>query len=301
MDIASILAAADEEVAYEKDAFEEVPTFTETNVATVSEVLKSAAQAVVKTEEKLTSEVLSQSAVQVHEELEEIAQQPQVIADKLSAEDTSALNVLVESSEKVQELYGKKDSSRSPDGDDGKTEDVHDKEDEDEETEDEVEEEDEEDADFDIHASQELLFACYNGDIKKVQELLRKGANIRYIDRHGWNAIHWTSSKGDVDVMECLLTHRKNEGKSVTSLLRCQDSKLAGWTALHIAAVCGHLQMARFLLKYGASKRKKDRMGEIPFDVVGKSGNAKALRQLLNNKPKGRRDTSTIEEKKSQE
>eukprot|EP01040_Poterioochromonas_malhamensis_P019936 gene19936-23688_t len=107
---------------------------------------------------------------------------------------------------------------------------------------DEDEEDDEED--YDADASLELRFAVCRGQSGRVEALLKKKANLLQEDRHGWNCVHWAASRGYVDVMEVLLEHHKRRGKRLRPLLLRRDGKLAGWTPLHIAAVCGHLDVA---------------------------------------------------------
>lgn len=52
--------------------------------------------------------------------------------------------------------------------------------------------------------------------------------------------------------------------------------------------MCGQLRIAQLLLEFGVKKKKKDRLGEMPVDVVGKGRHQKALLSLLDPRPKPR-------------
>jgi hypothetical protein len=297
MDIGELLAAADQEVAYEKDAFEEIQQ-TSKPEETITEVLKSAAQAVIKEDRAIAEAGLRESAQEIQHELNQSQREKE--ADYDDFENPVEKNVI--HSKEIPIRYSSDESdnggnrvSSSPQNPPN-TEKVIVIE---EESEDEEDEEDEDDADDDaedneVHiACKQLIFACVNGKLREAERLLEsKGAKIKYADSHGWNAIHWTAAKGDTEIMEYLITYyrrkwngKANTDKKIRQLLQIRDGKLAGWTALHIAAVCCHYQMVKLLLNYGVSKSRKDRMGEIPFEVVGKGKAAKVILKLLDPKP----------------
>lgn len=300
MDIASILAAADEEVTYEQDAFESVPHIDEDKstkshggppaaAVTVSDVLKSAAQAVHVEERKETAKILTETAEQVKADVEEEnRQREEALASPRSPRDVDGdMKLLLEASDEVAALHDTSASALAAQSEsahhEGK-EDDHEMEDIGE-TDEDQEDEDDDEEDYDADATLELRFAVCRGQSGKVEALLKKKANLLQEDRHGWNCVHWAASRGYLDVMEVLLEHHKRRGKRLRPLLLRRDSKLAGWTPLHIAAVCGHLDMAKLLLSYGASRRRKDHMGEYPFEVIGKGRHAKALLRLLHPRP----------------
>jgi ankyrin repeat protein len=53
--------------------------------------------------------------------------------------------------------------------------------------------------------SQALIEAAKQGDLKQVQELLEKGADINSKDNSGWTALMWVSDNGNAEIAKVLL------------------------------------------------------------------------------------------------
>lgn len=333
MDIAAILAAADDEVAYEQDTFESVPPLDDTLQSngsyqhssrsprggedtknlTASDILKSAAQAVAKEEAREATAAFTSAASEVQHELQHGQQEREREEtranvrfhdrDAVRAENEDAMNLLLQAADDVAELHKLPDNfaDEVKQSHEGKDEDLEEDDyaaidtDHEDEWDDEEEEADDDTNDVDGNRSrkqsavQDLLFAIYHGQTGRVETLLRQSGDAKtylQVDRHGWCSVHWAAARGNTDIMEVLLDHHKARGKSICKLLHRRDgSRLAGWMPLHIAAVCGQLHMAELLVERGASLRKKDHMGEFPFEVIGKHRSAKQLLRLLHPKP----------------
>ena len=82
----------------------------------------------------------------------------------------------------------------------------------------------------------DLIKTCYYGNKKDVLSLLNKSADsIRKIDRHGWNALHWSCSKGYDDILDVLLYHMSNKmDKAAIKNIINRNEDISGWTPLHV-------------------------------------------------------------------
>lgn len=254
MDIGNLLAEADAEVAYDQDDFEPYtnPTTQSTTavgqaqlqqeaLANRAQILQESASYVRKVEAKETKELFNETVQEVREirdrEIDRRREYDPSPSPKYDSDHElkDALNILVEASKEVTSYAGnnKEDSQAAV-----KRLDYSEDENE-EESDNEVDPDsgtDDEDVQYDDQASRELLFAIHNEKSEQVQKVLRKeGVNIKYQDRHGWSALHWAASKGNSEIVELIIDHRRAvQHKNVKSLVNMQD-KLAGWTPLHVS------------------------------------------------------------------
>ena len=88
-----------------------------------------------------------------------------------------------------------------------------------------------------------LSKAVKKGDIKGVETLLSKGANVNEKDRHGWTALHWSAINGHADVSKVLLENGANANA-------VDKSKS---TPLHRAAYWRHIDVIKLLMMSGAN------------------------------------------------
>eukprot|EP01039_Chlorochromonas_danica_P003874 gene3874-4232_t len=280
MDIGSILAAADAEVDYDKEGFEEIntekvheaqqrlataPLPSSTTItpkppsrprggSNTMGVLQAAAQTVAKEEKQEVLQVFKKTAEEVVHEVKQAQGQPK---DSNTSEN-NALAILTEASKEVATYHNLPTDSPPV-------------------------------------TSQDLIFACYQGQADIVHKLLRNKADLLFKDRHGWNGLHWAAARGHLDVIQELVDFRKSSGKKIKPFLHLQD-QLAGWTPLHVACINGQKEVVQLLLDLGASRKKKDRMGEKPIEVIGeKKKSAKMIRRLLG----GGKEEEEKEESKS--
>jgi ankyrin repeat protein len=54
-----------------------------------------------------------------------------------------------------------------------------------------------------------------------------------------------------------------------------------GWTPLHFASWCGHLDVARLLVEHGADAAAQDRRGSTPLRLASSSGHRDLARFLI--------------------
>ncbi|KAL0123619.1 hypothetical protein PUN28_005854 [Cardiocondyla obscurior] len=91
--------------------------------------------------------------------------------------------------------------------------------------------------------------AALEGDVDRVNKLLRKGVFVDATDSAGYTALHYATRAGHIDVCEILLNH----GAKVDACTRGMKA-----TPLHRAASKGHVQIVELLLRHGATSNLKD-------------------------------------------
>ena len=104
-----------------------------------------------------------------------------------------------------------------------------------------------------------FIRAAYKGHISKIHKYLREGVDVNGTDRHGWTALHWASSKGDLDILEKLVMNEAD--------VNCTDH-LNGWTPLHLAAINGQNDAATYLIEQGGEIDIVDKYGDMPKHCV---------------------------------
>ena len=124
-------------------------------------------------------------------------------------------------------------------------------------------------------ATQLLFDAAWEGDVAKVQALLRQGADPnaenRDPDNYGQLSLDLATLAGHAEVVELLLKH----GASPAAV-NCQ-----GDTILHRAAQHGRLDIARLLLQHGADANARARDGFTPLHCAATNGHVAVARLLL--------------------
>lgn len=119
----------------------------------------------------------------------------------------------------------------------------------------------------------EALFeAAKQGNVKKAQALLKKGADVNAKDTNdGKNPLHWAAANGHKPVVEILLSH----GAKVNAF----DVYA---TSLHLAADKGHEAVVEVLLKHGAElNAQNDFPGGTPIHYAAHKGQTAIVDILL--------------------
>lgn len=161
--------------------------------------------------------------------------------------------------------------------------------------------------------NQQLVDACMNNDLRKVQEAVENSAQslfqrdadgriplhwavsfnhkeiILYIlsymkeaqldefrDNSGWTAFHIACAVGDIDVVSELYD------RMVKPDLDLQTNQ--GVTALHLAVSKKHINICEFLLDHGASVRIKDKKLQLPLHRAAATGSPVLVELLCNKK-----------------
>lgn len=90
----------------------------------------------------------------------------------------------------------------------------------------------------------ELSIAAMTGDLDQVVRLAELSGNTVLFDAKGWNAMHWASQEGYLEIVNYLLSC------GVPPDIETLVEKL---TPLAQAVGCGHIHIAERLLESGAS------------------------------------------------
>uniref|UniRef100_A0A668V1N2 Diacylglycerol kinase n=1 Tax=Oreochromis aureus TaxID=47969 RepID=A0A668V1N2_OREAU len=122
----------------------------------------------------------------------------------------------------------------------------------------------------------EMLMDCVkNKDLKKLQELHLKGADLTVLDQSGWSLLHHAVSAGSKDMVRYILDNAPSELIDVTE-------KLHGETVLHQAASLCHRTICHYLVEAGASLMKTDLLGDTPKNRAEKAHDAELAAYLEN-------------------
>lgn len=122
----------------------------------------------------------------------------------------------------------------------------------------------------------ERLMDCVkNKDLKKLQELHLRGADLTVLDQSGWSLLHHAVSAGSKDMVRYILDNAPSELIDVTE-------KLHGETVLHQAASLCHRTICHYLVEAGASLMKTDLLGDTPKNRAEKAEDAELAAYLEN-------------------
>jgi hypothetical protein len=116
-----------------------------------------------------------------------------------------------------------------------------------------------------------LLQAVHDGDVKKAQELIARGANANQTDEQGFSALY-LAAQGDEQMTQLLV----NAGANVN-----ERSNPLGATALQAAAQRGNRATIRILLAAGARIEDADRSGWTPLFSAALAGSVEVIEELL--------------------
>lgn len=106
---------------------------------------------------------------------------------------------------------------------------------------------------------QELLNACYFGNIIGVQKWLKLGANVEYIEeRDGWLPLHYAARWGDLAMMKLLI----RAGANINGKTNSRE------TALHKCGRWDRKEAAIILLKLGADPTIKNSDGNRASEMT---------------------------------
>ena len=119
---------------------------------------------------------------------------------------------------------------------------------------------------------EQVLLACVEkNNLKCIETILGKGADVDAKDNHGWTSLMHGASSGRIDVAKILLL---NGAK-----LELRDN--GGTTALALAASKGHDEIVTLLLEKGANINAKDGKGLDPLMMSSRAGYLALTKTLL--------------------
>eukprot|EP00808_Paulinella_micropora_P020554 g60951.t1 len=132
-------------------------------------------------------------------------------------------------------------------------------------------------------SGQELADKSYEGELKRVKDLLAQGVSADSKGLDGYPALVNVGVQGHTAVAEALLTARAN--------VHATDPN--GWTALHSAGRFGRTETAQALLAAGANIEAKNNAGQTSLDLARENdqpGMAKLLEEAAKLTPEQRSD-----------
>ena len=122
----------------------------------------------------------------------------------------------------------------------------------------------------------DLYQAARVGDLKRVQELVEKGADMEKTDSYSWTPLLIASRHDNLEVVQHLLEQGANVDKA-------NDG---GYTPLHWAASRGQLEIAKLLMLYGADLNARSNSGTLPINLTINE----KIKQAIRDEPERRRD-----------
>lgn len=132
--------------------------------------------------------------------------------------------------------------------------------------------------------------AANAGKTQLVAYLLKKGVNINALNEENWNLLHVASRKGHVDLAKLLL------GSSPPIHINAQTN--TGWTALLMAVYINHSDLVRLLIQKGANLDLYNQERWTAFHIAAKAGNVEILEELLK---KSKQPRSSINSQNTQD
>lgn len=98
-----------------------------------------------------------------------------------------------------------------------------------------------------------LVLACLTQQSAVVRELVKAGADLSLVDRHGDSAYHIAARNGD---LETLVVICQNVDEDLMKVLNTQNS--SGLCPVHLAAIIGHMHIISYLHHVGADMNCRD-------------------------------------------
>ncbi len=134
------------------------------------------------------------------------------------------------------------------------------------------------------YQEQDLFRAVWDGDIPKIEQLLKEGVDIDAQNRFGRAALHEsTLDKWNVDVLKLLIERGAD--------LKVQT--VYGFTALHSAALGNNLNASRVLIDAGVDLEVRDAQGNMALDLA-KRWDFKNVVNFLSDPPVQSKQTSSL-------
>lgn len=123
-------------------------------------------------------------------------------------------------------------------------------------------------------AETKLHAIAWSGNLRRARRLVRKGADVNYVDSAGETPLHGAAAWGRANMVHLLLSAGAN--------CNIQALNTNNMIPLHWAARA-NLETVKVLLKAGADRNLKDALGNTPYDIAKKFRKAKIMKYLDSN------------------
>lgn len=109
-----------------------------------------------------------------------------------------------------------------------------------------------------LDLDKKLLISAEKGDLEKVRDSIRQGANVNVQSRQGWTPLFWAIQKNNFNIVELLLDNSAD--------IKVKDNE--GWTPLNWAVQLGSLDVVKHLVGRGADVNALTADGRTPYDLA---------------------------------
>ncbi len=113
-----------------------------------------------------------------------------------------------------------------------------------------------------------LHIACQNNYLEIAEMLIKRGVDVNLLTIDGWTALHFSAQKGYLELSSLLIN--ANIKLDVAGIRYRR-------TALHYAADQGEDKVVNLLLKSGAKSDLKDINGQTPLDIALQKSHQKVI------------------------
>ncbi|KAK1245536.1 hypothetical protein MKX08_005165 [Trichoderma sp. CBMAI-0020] len=129
-----------------------------------------------------------------------------------------------------------------------------------------------------------LHIAARIGHTGLVRNLLDSGSSLEKLDEFGYTAMGYAAEGGFIQVADILVAEAKKRfasSESRSSFWSIDDTSICGNTALHLAALNGHTEMVKFLLRNNANPRLRNDRDYTPLHCASMRGFQAIAKSLL--------------------
>ncbi|XP_010774753.1 ankyrin repeat and death domain-containing protein 1A-like [Notothenia coriiceps] len=120
-------------------------------------------------------------------------------------------------------------------------------------------------------SEKEFHDAARRNDTGKMQELIKKGVNVKAKNKIDRKALHWAAGAGSEQALQMLLEHDTEVNE--------RDS--FGMTALLLASWFGHLKVLQILVSCGAKLNSENKDGLSMLHCAAQRGHIKVLEFIM--------------------
>ncbi|WP_264704376.1 ankyrin repeat domain-containing protein [Wolbachia endosymbiont (group B) of Apotomis betuletana] len=113
-----------------------------------------------------------------------------------------------------------------------------------------------------LDLDKELLISTEKGDLEKVRDGIRQGANVNVQDGQGWTPVFLAIQNNNFNIVELLLDNSAD--------IKVKDNE--AWTPLHLAVQLGSLDVVERLVERGADFNASTADGRTPLDIARDKG-----------------------------